>query len=99
MSEDPTLSDHDILIEIRTILKEKLEPLVEKNTLAIWGNGSDKSPGLIVRTRALETHNQDEAQERQKRQNRIYQVAGGIAAAVGAIVAVLARELMRHFGI
>ena len=89
MTPDPTLSDHDLLVRIYDAIYEPdtgLKALILKNTSVLWGN--TKTTGLVSRVDAIEKARTEEAR-------RIWATAGAIA----AIVAMIARELMRRFGI
>ena len=74
-----------------------LKALITKNTQTIWGNG--KTQGLTQRVTAIEDLHESEEKQRSKHEARIYRIAVAIAGVMGTIVAVVARELMRHFGI
>jgi hypothetical protein len=94
------LTDHDMLRRIYDWIYEPetgAKASIAKNTQIIWGNG--QITGLVARVNSIEKQHVDEEETKEKREHRIYQVAVMIAGVVGTVVAVVARELMRHFGI
>lgn len=80
---------YDAILEPELGMKDVLLSLREE----VVGNGG--KVGLKRRVEDIEQLHEEEALQHDRREKRIY----AIASAVAAVVAIVLRELMRHFGV